>query len=501
MFNEYNNIELEPFHDEELDSAHAYKNRVIFAEVEDELQACTDKLNLQNALNFISHIRWEKGVAILDEGSFENLEHKFLESRQESSIGSIQEDAENESVQSLDLFLQNEEDLLTSEDSAPIIKLVNMLFVQAVTQRATDVHIETYELQGIIKFRVDGVLKEITVVKKGIISSIINRLKVMSDLDISESRIPQDGRTKISVAKKQIDIRVSILPTFYGEKVVMRLLMKADAIPTLDELGFSSEVTKQLYSLLNYSYGMILITGPTGSGKSTTLHSFLKQIDHSKKNIITVENPVEYNSFGINQVQVNEKAGLTFASALKSILRQDPDVILVGEIRDLETTQIAVQASMTGHLLLSTLHTNNAAGAIPRLVDIGIDSFLLSGTVIGVMAQRLVRILCDDCKKEYTITQHDSEYFEIPAGTKIFDSCGCEKCNNSGYKSRKAIGEIITVDKDISELIKSNPDEFTIKKHLKNKEGFVSLFDRLKDMIINGDTSLEEAIRIGVKEL
>ncbi|NOQ31175.1 MAG: type II/IV secretion system protein [Helicobacteraceae bacterium] len=503
MFKEYNELELEPFLEDVdgVDYEHAYKNRVLFALIDDELNACTDKQNIQNALNYISHARWDRPVAILDEQSFEDLDHKYLEIKSESSMDSVQEDAESESVEDLDLFLQNEDDLLTSENSAPVIKLVNMLFVQAVSQRATDIHIETYEFQGIIKFRIDGVLKEITTVKKNIITSVINRIKVMSDLDIAESRIPQDGRTKISVAKKQVDIRVSILPTFFGEKVVMRLLMKADSIPTLEGLGFTPDVTEQLSSLLNYSYGMVLITGPTGSGKSTTLHSFLKKIDHSKKNIVTVENPVEYNSFGINQVQVNEKAGLTFASALKSILRQDPDVILVGEIRDLETTEIAVQASMTGHLLLSTLHTNSAAGAIPRLVDIGIDSFLLSGTIIGVLAQRLVRLLCNDCKKEAMATPNDCEYFNLPANSKVYEACGCDKCDQSGYNSRRAIGEIIKVDKDMSELIKGNPDEFTIKKHLKNDPKFVSLFDRLNELIVNGETSLEEALRIGVKEL
>ena len=363
------------------------------------------------------------------------------------------------------------------------------------------IHIESYEKQGLVKFRIDGVLHEIANVKKSVIISIINRIKVISHLDISETRVPQDGRTRINIGQKQIDVRVSILPTHNGEKAVLRLLMKADSIPSLENLGFNETTTAKLKGLLKHSFGMILITGPTGSGKSTTLYSFLNNIDHKQKNITTVEDPVEYNSFGINQIQVNDKVGLTFSKALRSILRQDPDVILLGEIRDNETAAISVQAAMTGHLLLSTLHTNNAAAAIGRLTDMGVDSYLLSSTLLGVVAQRLVRNLCNHCKEQKVISNEDAEFFHIKKGSFIYEPKGCEQCNGGGYKGRTAIGEIITLDEGLLKVIKEGCDEHRIKEYLKQKDDFISMQSQLNDMILSGITSVEEAIRIGIKEL
>ena len=498
-FNEITNANLVPFTQiDDLDFA--IKNGVFYTQIDDKTVACISKTNPNNSLNYVSHLKGKYDVVLLDDNSYEELQAKYKDI---TSSQDIQEFSSNdeEDDNSLENFLQNEDDLLSSENSAPIIQFVNTLFMKAVKQNCTDIHIETYEKEGLIKFRIDGVLSQIAKVKKSAIQSIVNRIKVISHLDISETRIPQDGRTKISLGSKQIDIRVSVLPTYYGEKAVLRLLMKSDSIPTLEELGFDKSVTNKLYGLLKHSYGMILITGPTGSGKSTSLYSFLQNIDHTEKNIVTVEDPVEYNSFGINQVQVNDKVGLTFAKSLRSILRQDPDVILLGEIRDQETAQISVQAAMTGHLLLSTLHTNNAAAAISRLVDMGIDSYLLGSTLLGVLAQRLVRKLCNECKEQIVINTEDSQFFSIPAGTFVYKACGCENCNNSGYKSRIAIGEIITVDSELLQVIKNGSDEHSIKEHVNKTDDFISMQTQLKNMIINGETSVEEAIRIGIKEL
>ncbi len=448
-------------------------------------------------LNALSHFSEDLPLAILDEESYETLRTRFLELRSEEGIGGVEG---FETAEEIESFLQNE-DLLASEDSAPIIRYVNSLFVQALKRRATDIHIETFEKDGDVRFRIDGVLNRVATLNKSAIGSIINRIKVISNLDISESRIPQDGRTKITIAGAGVDVRVSILPTYYGEKAVLRLLMKGESIPSLQQLGFSEDVFVKLKSLLKHSYGMILITGPTGSGKSTTLHSFLKEIDHDHYNIVTVEDPVEYNAEGINQIQVNEKVNLTFSEALRSILRQDPDVIMVGEMRDKETAKIAVQAAMTGHLLLSTLHTNSASAAIARLIDMGIDPFLVSSTLIGIIAQRLVRLLCPHCKVPYEPSDEDIRYFDLPHGISLFGPKGCDKCGQTGYIGRRAIGEIIVVDEAFAQQIKSGADEQSIKRYLLEHTDFRPMFTELRRMVTDGETSIPEAVRIGVKSI
>jgi general secretion pathway protein E len=500
-FNEINNTNLVPYTDVE-DLAFAIKNGVLYTEIDNEVVVGISKENPENSLNYISHMQGTYNIVLLSDASYNELLAKFKDITSTEHMENFSaKDGDVEEEDSLDSFLKNDDDLLSSENSAPIIKFVNTLFTKAVQQNCTDIHIETYEKDGLVKFRVDGVLIQIAKVKKSAIQSIINRIKVVSNLDISETRIPQDGRTKINLGNKQVDVRVSILPTYYGEKVVMRLLMKSDSIPTLEDLGFESHITDAMQRFLKHSYGMILITGPTGSGKSTTLYSFLQNIDSTQKNIVTVEDPVEYNSFGINQVQVNDKVGLTFAKALRSILRQDPDVILLGEIRDNETAAISVQAAMTGHLLLSTLHTNTAAAAISRLVDMGVDSYLIGSTLLGVLAQRLVRKLCSDCKKSVVINDEDARFFGIKSGSIIYNaSSGCPKCSNTGYKGRVAIGEIITIDAPLLKVIKNNSDEYYIKEYLSTTD-FISMHSQLNEMIINGETSIEEAIRIGIKEL
>ncbi|WP_456323381.1 GspE/PulE family protein [Hydrogenimonas sp.] len=473
------------------------KNGLLFCIYEEKPYACIRENPDANMLNALSHLGGKYPFLVLEEDSYEDLKNRFLEAKSEEGIGGIEGFENPEEIES---FLQNE-DLLTSEDSAPIIRYVNSLFVQAIKRRATDIHIETFEKEGDVRFRIDGVLNKIASLKKGAIGSIINRIKVISNLDISETRIPQDGRTKITVAGASVDIRVSILPTYYGEKAVLRLLMKGESIPSLQELGFSKEVYTKLRSLLKHSYGMILITGPTGSGKSTTLHSFLKEIDHEHYNIVTVEDPVEYNAEGINQIQVNEKVNLTFSEALRSILRQDPDVIMVGEMRDKETAKIATQAAMTGHLLLSTLHTNSAASAVPRLIDMGIDPFLVSSTLIGILAQRLVRLLCPYCKIPYQPTDEDIRYFDLPHQVTLYGPKGCEKCGGTGYMGRRAIGEIIIVGEAFAAQVKSGADEQELRRYLIEKSDFKPMFKELRRMVIAGETSIPEAVRIGVKGL
>ena len=438
----------------------------------------TTKEKLIDALNFYNKTNLDYQIYITDKNSYERLFSKLLEFKTQKELQNSKIENEIEEELNLDI-LKNGLDIL-EENSAPIIQFVNSLFYQAIQKEASDIHIETHETFGIIRFRIDGILLTQATIEKQAINLIINRIKVISDLDISEKRIPQDGRTQIKISNKATDIRVSILPTYYGEKVVMRLLMQSESIPSLENLGFDEEIIEGFKNLLEHSYGMILVTGPTGSGKSTTLHAFLQTISTPEKNIITIEDPVEYKSDSINQIQVNEKVGLTFATGLRSILRQDPDIIMVGEIRDKETANTAIQAALTGHLMLSTLHTNNAIATITRLLDIGIKPYLLSSSIIGILSQRLVRILCD-CKIK------NKEFYEAK---------GCIKCNFTGYKHRKVIGELLIMNDEIKALIANNATEIEIKKIAKYK----TLNEQLKTLLINGETSLKEAIRVGLKD-
>lgn len=312
---------------------------------------------------------------------------------------------------------------------------------------------------------------------------VVSRIKVISNLDISEKRIPQDGRTQVKVGGKNIDIRVSVLPTYHGERVVMRLLMESADIPHLDELGFDEEITHGIAKLARAPHGMILVTGPTGSGKSTTLHALIQEIVTPTKNIITVEDPVEYKSDKISQIQVNEKAGLTFAKGLRSILRQDPDILMVGEIRDGETASIAVQSALTGHLVFSTLHTNDATSAVTRLIDMGVEKFLISSAVLGVLAQRLVRLLCTECKVK------DEE-------TELFHSEGCSACNYTGHKGRRAMAELFYIDATAKAILKESNDETKLREYATSSY-MTTISEKLHTLLIAGDISLEEAIRVG----
>ena len=496
----FHNLDLEPFEPEDIDIELSVKNYLLFSKYNGSVSAFLNERYLAEASNFYTKLSNRYSLHMLDDDSYDKLYNSFLELRTDKTMESMQEQNSQDEEEDLSLtdFLRTSSDILTSEESAPIIKFVNALFYQAVKKRASDIHIEVRENRGEVRFRIDGMLTKNAELDKKVVNLIISRIKVISNLDISEKRIPQDGRTQIKIAGNILDIRVSILPTFYGERVVMRLLMQSSQIPHISELGFNEDVISDIKRLLRSSHGIILVTGPTGSGKTTSLHSFLREVESPDKNLITVEDPVEYKSDNIAQIQVNEKVGLTFASALRSILRQDPDVIMIGEIRDEETANIAIRAALTGHLVFSTLHTNSAAATISRLADMGIEPFLISSSLLGILAQRLVRVLCDECKIEDTIAEEFAKDYNIPKGSKIYKSSGCKSCNYTGYKGRRSIGELLIMNDKVKDLLKTTTDEHTIKTALE-EDGLKTIAMQLSKMLLNGETSLDEAIRIGLK--
>jgi len=493
------NLELEAFEPEDIASELSLKNYLLFAKYQDGVAAFTSERYLVEASNYYSKLGNKYPLYILDEDSFDRLYNKFLELRTDKTIETMQEDSSEDEEEELSLtdFLRTSNDILTSEESAPIIKFVNALFYQAIKKRASDIHIEVQEKKGEVRFRIDGMLIKNADLDKKVVNLIISRIKVISNLDISEKRIPQDGRTQIKISGEVLDVRVSVLPTFYGERVVMRLLMQSSQIPEIEKLGFDTELINDVKKLLRSSHGIILVTGPTGSGKTTSLHSFLREVEEPHKNLITVEDPVEYKSDNIAQIQVNEKVGLTFATALRSILRQDPDVIMIGEIRDEETADIAVRAALTGHLVFSTLHTNSAAATISRLADMGVEPFLISSSLLGILAQRLVRVLCEECKEEDELAENFSQDYNLAKKSKIYKAKGCRKCNYSGYVGRKSIGELLVMDDSVRDILKTTTDEHTIRTSLQ-KQGFHTISQQLRQMLLNGETSLDEAIRIGL---
>ncbi len=364
------------------------------------------------------------------------------------------------------------EDLLESADDAPIIRLLNALLTQAAKEGASDIHIEPYEKYSCVRFRIDGGLREVVQTHRALHAALISRLKIMADLDIAEKRLPQDGRISLRLGQKAIDVRVSTLPGAHGERAVLRLLDKSETRLNLSSVGMTGENLTRLSKLIEQPHGIVLVTGPTGSGKTTTLYAALQQLDASTRNILTVEDPIEYELSGVGQTQVNAKIDLTFAKALRAILRQDPDVIMIGEIRDFETAQIAIQASLTGHLVLATLHTNDAPSAITRLMDMGVEPFLLSSSLLGVLAQRLVRKLCTHCH-----------------------GAGCEHCHQTGYQGRTGIFELLSTDTSLRELIHNKASEADIRESAQ-QAGMQLMRDDGMRLVQEGITSLEELIRV-----
>jgi general secretion pathway protein E len=388
------------------------------------------------------------------------------------------------------------EDLMESDDDAPIIRLINALLSEAIKVNASDIHVEPFESRLRVRFRVDGMLREILQPPGNIAPLVISRIKVMAKLDIAEKRLPQDGRISLRVAGRAVDVRVSTLPSGHGERVVMRLLDKQAGRLDLEQLGMSPQVHDDFHRLLHKPHGIILVTGPTGSGKTTTLYAGLTILNIKSRNILTVEDPIEYYIDGIGQTQVNAKVDMTFARGLRSILRQDPDVVMIGEIRDLETASIAVQASLTGHLVLSTLHTNSAIGAITRLRDMGVEPFLLASSLIGVMAQRLVRNLCPECKKPHEITVKEREWLGLTQdeSAEIFSPAGCSACNHMGYVGRSGLYEFIPIDATLQNMIHEGEGEQTMEEYARTISHSVSQDG--KRMILEGRTSLEEVLRV-----
>jgi general secretion pathway protein E len=387
--------------------------------------------------------------------------------------------------------------LEATEDDAPVIKFVNSLIFRAVKEKASDIHIEPFEKEFVVRFRIDGVLYDIIRQPKRAHAAISSRVKVMGQLDIAEKRLPQDGRIKIKIAGKDIDIRLSTVPTIYGERIVMRILEQTGTVLMLDQLGFPPASCEKIEKLIFRKYGIILVTGPTGSGKSTTLSACLVKLNNPERNILTVEDPIEYQIPGINQVQVNAKIELTFAKALKAFLRQNPDVIMVGEIRDKETAEIAINASLTGHLVLSTLHTNDAAGASTRLMDMGVEPFLIASSVLGIIAQRLIRKVCTKCRQPHVPTPFEMEELglkTLPKDAKIFKAVGCSSCSQSGYSGRTVSHELLVLDDQIKSLIIKNADAGAIKK-VAIEHGMITLREDAVRKVLQGITTIDELMR------
>ena len=401
----------------------------------------------------------------------------------------------------LDLFsvaqeLGEPEDLLEAADDAPIIRLINALLTEAIKEGASDIHIEPYENRLVVRLRADGVLRQILEQKKAITSLIVSRIKVMAKLDIAEKRLPQDGRISLRIAGRSVDVRVSTMPSIYGERVVLRLLDKQAGRIDLEKLGMSKPTLEIMLRMIKKPHGIILVTGPTGSGKTTTLYAVLTRLNDRQRNIMTVEDPIEYHLDGIGQTNVNSKVDMTFAKGLRAILRQDPDVVMIGEIRDLETAEIAVQASLTGHLVLSTLHTNTAVGSVTRLRDMGVEPFLLSSSLVGVVAQRLVRVLCPSCKKPVQASESDCKMLDMnPANPPtIFQPQGCAECNHMGYRGRTGIYEVIEIDDQMREMIHDGTGEHQLEEHARQFSPGIRQ-DGVR-RVLAGDTSLEEVLRV-----
>ncbi len=387
------------------------------------------------------------------------------------------------------------EDLLESEDDAPIIRMINALFTQAVRENASDIHVEAFEQHSTVRFRIDGVLHDVIRPHRALHAAMASRIKIMAQLDIAEKRMPQDGRITLRIAGKPIDVRVSTLPTSHGERIVMRLLDKDPARLHLDVLGMAADTLNQTDRLVHHPHGIFLVTGPTGSGKTTTLYSALMRLDATRLNIMTVEDPVEYDLAHIGQTQANPKIGLDFGRALRSILRQDPDVIMIGEIRDLETAQIAVQASLTGHMVLATLHTNDTASAVTRLVDMGIEPFLLASSLTGILAQRLVRRLCPESKRAQPADASEQAQFPSPPPAILHHATGCPACNQTGYQGRMGIYELLEIDDTLRRMTHERSSDQSLREQaLAN--GMRALRDDGLRWVRAGETTLEELLRV-----
>ncbi|WP_028079312.1 type II secretion system ATPase GspE [Solimonas soli] len=408
---------------------------------------------------------------------------------------------EDADLDALAAALQDSQDLLESDDDAPVIKFINGLLVEAIRENASDIHIESFESRLQIRFRVDGVLREVLAPPKQLAPRLVSRIKVMAKLDIAEKRLPQDGRISRAFGGRKVDVRVSTIPTGVNlERVVMRILDKQAEKLDLEQLGLDEHSISALKRIIHHPYGILLVTGPTGSGKTTTLYAALSQLNDRSRNIMTVEDPIEYYIDGVGQTQVNTKVEMTFARGLRAILRQDPDVVMVGEIRDLETAQIAVQASQTGHLVLSTLHTNTAVGAVTRLRDMGVEPYQLSSSLIGLMAQRLVRQLCKHCKEPYEASTAEKEQLGLDPklALQLFKPVGCPACRHTGFLGRTGIHEVIEVDRKLEAMIHDNASEQQLEAYARTQSPGILQSGRNK--VIAGQTTVREVLRVTIEE-
>ncbi|MCK8826657.1 GspE/PulE family protein [Natroniella acetigena] len=411
-------------------------------------------------------------------------------------------EAESEIIEHLNsLELKKEYFNITKDELAiaSMIEIVDLIINQAIEAKVSDIHLEVVGEKLRVRYRIDGLLQEVLTLPKGIHPALVSRIKIMADLDIAIKRVPQDGRKKWSYKERQIDLRIAILPTVVGEKVVIRILDKKNLLFDLEELGFDCQVIPELKRMINQSHGMLLVSGPTGSGKTTTLYSIINQLNSTASNIITIEDPVEYRLLGINQVQINPKVSLGFATGLRAILRQDPDIIMVGEIRDYETAKIAIQSSLTGHLVLSTIHTNDAVSSVIRLIEMGVEDFLVASSVVGIIAQRLVRKICDNCKEEYQLqgAEIDQFYFkeQLAVGETFYRGVGCSECNHLGYQGRTVISEVLNLDHNLRELITEGASSTQLKRSVL-QQGMKSLSESGIQKAKAGITTLAEVKRV-----
>jgi general secretion pathway protein E len=439
-------------------------------------------------------------LRLVDSDTFDGVLREAYEGGSGEAMNMMEDFGEDLDLSRVAMQLPEPEDLLESEDDAPIIRLINALFTEAIKENASDIHIEPYERRLIVRFRVDGVLREVLEPPRAMAPLIVSRVKIMAKLDIAEKRLPQDGRISLRIAGRAVDVRVSTIPSGHGERVVLRLLDKQAGRLDLGQLGMATQELQVMDRVIHRPHGIVLVTGPTGSGKTTTLYAALTRVNDRSRNIMTVEDPIEYYLDGISQTHVNTKVDMTFARGLRAILRQDPDIVMVGEIRDLETAEIAVQASLTGHLVLSTLHTNSAVGAVTRLRDMGVEPFLLSSSLIGVLAQRLVRLLCPECKRPYTASEADTKLFHLPADSPptLYRAVGCEACSGLGYRGRRGIFELIEVDDHLRGMIHDGASEQAIEAYARKFSR--SIYDDGLRRVLDGDTTLEEVLRVTQEE-
>jgi general secretion pathway protein E len=442
---------------------------------------------VRRALGREMPIRW------VSQAQFEEALQQRLGERQQSTLAVMEDIHGSVDLQALTIAANETPDLLDDEQ-APVVRLINALIAEALRERASDIHFESYQGEARVRFRIDGVMKTVVSPPCELAPLLASRVKIMSRLDIAERRLPQDGRMSVRLGRRAVDLRVSTIPSAHGERVVLRLLEKNAGQLSLDELGMESPLRLTLGDIVRRPHGIFLVTGPTGSGKTTTLYAALQELDGESRNIMTVEDPVEYELRGVSQTQINLRTGMSFSKGLRAILRQDPDVILVGEIRDAETAEIAVQASLTGHLVLSTLHTNTALGAVTRLQDLGVDSFLVASTLAGVLAQRLVRRLCPHCREPLAAEPHVREACGLAAGQSIFGAHGCPQCNGSGFAGRMGIFELITVGPALRTLIHDRASEHDMERVVRDE--VPTLRQAGLALVAAGHTTVEEVLRV-----